>query len=57
MNAWLAAADKTKYVPIFEADQYMDDAIEKSSLLNFVMIDCYSEGYPATTIGKNIFKT
>jgi len=27
---WLAAADKTKYVPIFEADQYMDEAIERS---------------------------
>jgi (E)-4-hydroxy-3-methylbut-2-enyl-diphosphate synthase len=43
---WLAAADKTKYVPIFEADQYLDDEVEKSSLLNFVMLDCYSEGYP-----------
>jgi (E)-4-hydroxy-3-methylbut-2-enyl-diphosphate synthase len=30
---WLAATDKSKYVPIFEADQYMHDAIEKSSLL------------------------
>jgi (E)-4-hydroxy-3-methylbut-2-enyl-diphosphate synthase len=43
---WLTAADKTKYVPIFESDQYMDDAIEKSLLMNFVMLDCYSEGYP-----------
>ena len=43
---WLAAADKTKYVPIFEADQYLDEVVEKSSLLNFVMLDCYSQGYP-----------
>jgi (E)-4-hydroxy-3-methylbut-2-enyl-diphosphate synthase len=43
---WLAAADKTKYIPIFEADQYLNDAIEKSTLLNFVMLDCYSEAYP-----------
>ena len=43
---WLAAADKAKYVPIFDADQYLDDTVEKSPLLNFVMIDCYSEGYP-----------
>jgi (E)-4-hydroxy-3-methylbut-2-enyl-diphosphate synthase len=43
---WLAAADKTKYVPIFEAGQYLDDAVEKSTLLNFVMLDCYSAGYP-----------
>jgi (E)-4-hydroxy-3-methylbut-2-enyl-diphosphate synthase len=43
---WLAAADKTKYVPIFEAGQYLDDAVEKSTLLNFVMLDCHSAGYP-----------
>jgi (E)-4-hydroxy-3-methylbut-2-enyl-diphosphate synthase len=43
---WLAASDKTKYFPIFEADQYMNDAVEKSTLLNFVMLDCYSAGYP-----------
>lgn len=49
---WLGAADKTKYVPIFEADQYMDDAVEKSSLLNFVMIDCYSEAYPQQPLDK-----
>lgn len=47
---WLAAPDKTKCVPIFDIDQYMDDAIEKSSWLNFVMIDCYSEGYPRRPI-------
>ena len=35
-----------KYVPIFDADQYLNDAVKKSPLLNFVMIDCYSEGYP-----------
>ncbi len=48
----LAETDKTRYVPIFDTDQYMDDAIEKSSLLNFVMIDCYSEGYPQQPIEK-----
>lgn len=49
---WLAATDKSKYVPIFEADQYMHDAIEKSSLLNFVMLDCYSDGYPQQSLDK-----
>ena len=43
---WLVAADKAKYVPIFDADQYLDDSVEKSALLNFVMLDCYSAGYP-----------
>jgi (E)-4-hydroxy-3-methylbut-2-enyl-diphosphate synthase len=30
----------------------MNDAVEKSSLLNFVMIDCYSEGYAAQPLEK-----
>jgi (E)-4-hydroxy-3-methylbut-2-enyl-diphosphate synthase len=30
----------------------MNDAIEKSALLNFVMIDCYSEGYPQQPLEK-----
>ena len=49
---WLAATDKTKYVPIFETDQYMDDKVEKSSLANFVMVDCYSEGYRQQPLEK-----
>ncbi len=50
--AWLAALDKTKYVPIVEADQYLDNDIEKSALLNFVMLDCYSEGYTGQSLDK-----
>lgn len=42
---WLAAADKSTYVPIFEAEQYLDDSVEKSALMNWVMMDCFSEGY------------
>ena len=53
---WLAASDKTKCVPIFDTDQYMDDTVEKSALLNFVMIDCYSEGYPQQSIEKIFLK-
>ncbi|MBL7702454.1 MAG: (E)-4-hydroxy-3-methylbut-2-enyl-diphosphate synthase [Ferruginibacter sp.] len=49
---WLAATDKNKYVPIFEADHYMDESVERSSLLNFVMLDCYSEGYPQQSLAK-----
>jgi (E)-4-hydroxy-3-methylbut-2-enyl-diphosphate synthase len=41
-----------EYVPIFDPDQYLDDTMEKSTLLNFVMIDCYSEGYPDQPIEK-----
>ncbi len=50
--AWVSASDKNKYVPIFEADQYLDENIEKSTLLNFVMVDCYSEGYPDLQLQK-----
>jgi len=44
-EAWLKA-DKTKCFPIFDGDKYTDETIEKSSRLNFVMIDCYSKEYP-----------
>jgi (E)-4-hydroxy-3-methylbut-2-enyl-diphosphate synthase len=43
---WLTASDKNKYVPIFDTDKYLDDKLEKSTHLNFVMVDCYSEEYP-----------
>lgn len=49
---WLSAVDKDKYVPILDAVQYLDDAVIKSSSLNFVMIDCYSEGYPDQQLDK-----
>jgi len=46
-NAWLTATDKDKYLPIFDESQYNDDSITKSSVMNFVMLDCFSEGYPS----------
>jgi len=63
-NIWQQFEDKAspfggglegaKYVPILDGDQYLDDDIEKSALLNFVMIDCYSKGYPEQNL-KDIF--
>ena len=53
---WKGAENKNKYVPIFEADQYLNNSIEKSSLLNFVMIDCYSDGYPEQPLEKLLSK-
>ncbi|MBL0054832.1 MAG: (E)-4-hydroxy-3-methylbut-2-enyl-diphosphate synthase [Chitinophagaceae bacterium] len=38
-QAWLSAPDKEKYVPLFDAPQYLDEGLEKSTYLNFVMID------------------
>ncbi len=49
---WLATTDKTKHVPIFDFNHYLDKAVEKSALLNLVMIDCYSEGYHQQPIEK-----
>ncbi len=51
-QTWLTAKDKEKYFPIFDEYQYLDDTIKKSSLINFVMMDCFSDGYPAFDIDK-----
>lgn len=37
---WVAAVDKTKYFPIYEAKGYIE-AETKSDIINFVMLDCY----------------
>lgn len=44
-ETWRALSDKKKCFPIFDDQQYLDDHLEKSPFLNFVMIDCYSNGY------------
>ncbi|HSC54656.1 MAG TPA: (E)-4-hydroxy-3-methylbut-2-enyl-diphosphate synthase [Phnomibacter sp.] len=41
-NHWAAAADQQKYFPIFDIHGYVD-AATKSEVLNFVMIDCFSD--------------
>jgi (E)-4-hydroxy-3-methylbut-2-enyl-diphosphate synthase len=51
-KVWQAATHKEKYFPILDADQYLDDSFEKSSLMNFVMLDCYSEGYQQPQLEK-----
>ncbi|MDQ6763678.1 MAG: (E)-4-hydroxy-3-methylbut-2-enyl-diphosphate synthase, partial [Bacteroidota bacterium] len=43
-DQWLAATDKQKYFPILDDQQYIDPATQLSPIMNFVMIDCYSEG-------------
>ena len=51
-QAWLQSIDKEKYFPIFEAEQYLNNSLEKSSLINFIMIDCYSENYPQPPLNE-----
>jgi (E)-4-hydroxy-3-methylbut-2-enyl-diphosphate synthase len=42
---WQLASDKEKCSPLFTHAEYLNYACSKSSTLNFVMIDCYSDGY------------
>ena len=51
-KSWIASEDKEKYFPIFDEEQYLDDNVSKSVAINFVMLDCYSNGYPATDLDK-----
>lgn len=39
---WVNVTDKDKYLPIFDASGFVT-AEQKSSLLNFVMVDCFSD--------------
>lgn len=40
--AWIEASDKKKYYPIF-SDKGFAEADKRSELINFVMVDCYSD--------------
>lgn len=51
---WLTAPDKEKYVPLFDSPQYLDDSMEKSARLNFVMIDYHWEDY-SLPAGEKLF--
>ena len=52
---WLTAKDKEQYVPLFDAPQYIDESLQKSASLNFVMIDYSWEEYAEAT-GKKMFE-
>jgi (E)-4-hydroxy-3-methylbut-2-enyl-diphosphate synthase len=38
-KAWLDTANKEKYIPLFDATEYLDTGFERSPYINFVMID------------------
>ncbi len=44
-NHWQAATDQQKYFPIYDAGGYVQ-AVVKSPVLNFVMLDCFSDATP-----------
>jgi (E)-4-hydroxy-3-methylbut-2-enyl-diphosphate synthase len=45
-DLWKKSFDKTKCFPVLNEQKYLDDSIEKSPVLNFIMFDCYSPDYP-----------
>jgi len=44
-KAWLNERDKDKHFPILEVEEYLKSDFIGSSRINFVRIDCSSEGY------------
>ncbi|HYM92791.1 MAG TPA: (E)-4-hydroxy-3-methylbut-2-enyl-diphosphate synthase, partial [Chitinophagaceae bacterium] len=46
------AGDKGKYFPLLDGEQYLEETMQKSSSINFVMIDCYSPGYEQPSLAK-----
>ncbi|HEV2832302.1 MAG TPA: (E)-4-hydroxy-3-methylbut-2-enyl-diphosphate synthase, partial [Hanamia sp.] len=45
-EVWKLMGNEKKCFPIFGGQEYLDEKIEKSSSMNFVMLDCYSNDYP-----------
>ena len=44
-NSWLETEDKDKVFPFIDGNMYLEGNIKKSSKLNFVLIDCFSDNY------------
>jgi (E)-4-hydroxy-3-methylbut-2-enyl-diphosphate synthase len=54
-DAWKNAGDKKKYFPIYGDTEYAI-ANNKSKALNFVMVDCFTEGLPDTDLLEQLGK-
>ncbi|HMK03935.1 MAG TPA: (E)-4-hydroxy-3-methylbut-2-enyl-diphosphate synthase [Ferruginibacter sp.] len=54
-DAWLTARDKEKYVLLLDAPQYLDDNMQRSASLNFVMVDYAWDEY-ASQQGERLFE-
>ncbi len=54
-DAWLTAPDKEKYVLLLDVHQYLDDSLQRSTSLNFVMVDYGWDGYAAQQ-GAQLFE-
>jgi len=49
-RTWLNTPDKEKYFPILEAHQYIEKNWIGSSRINFIMLDCFSEGFSLSSL-------
>jgi (E)-4-hydroxy-3-methylbut-2-enyl-diphosphate synthase len=49
-DAWLNTPDKEKFFPILEAEQYIEKNWIGSSRINFIMLDCFSEGFSVPSL-------
>jgi len=55
-KAWQDSSDKEKYFPILDAEEHVVKNCKKSSHINFVMIDCFSEGYSQSSLDELLNK-
>ena len=55
-QAWLNTPDKEKYFPLLEAEQYIEKNCPGSSRINFIMVDCFSEGYSQPSLDQLLAK-
>ncbi len=46
-HLWLTVKDNSSYVPLLDAGQYLEASVEKSGIMNMVMVDCFPEGMTA----------
>ena len=51
-KAWLNISDREKYFPILDAGQYLEKNRPASSRINFIMVDCFSEGYSQSSFDQ-----
>lgn len=51
-ETWIKYDEIPGSFPIFDQSEYLNVEVRKSSVLNFVMVDCNSHNYPALDQGK-----
>jgi (E)-4-hydroxy-3-methylbut-2-enyl-diphosphate synthase len=42
-DTWKNCIDKTKCFPVLNAQEFLDNSLEKSAFMNMIMLDCYSK--------------